>query len=248
MASLNESGTIVDTFPANGDIGVPLLSDITITLSGVNYDQNSLMEGIFVEGPDSNLTIGPGLETIGTSYSVNFLDTPGFQGLVDGTVTVTGISGNTLVTFDPTLPLAASTEYTVNLANVLALDGSIEVSGYISFLFTTGSGSIYAVSSTTSTSNLSTSASEASLVNSGAAALPLTVVKMTPANHSVENDVELSEIVIEFNKALDSTSITADGVFIEALKVTDHPGISITNAGELAKTVEVNGNKLTIKI
>ena len=34
---------ILDTFPANSDVSVPLSSNITITLSGLDYDEVKVM-------------------------------------------------------------------------------------------------------------------------------------------------------------------------------------------------------------
>src|SRR5688572_17380345 len=160
---------VVDTFPGNNDVGVPLRSEITITLSGLDYDEESLEEGFFVEGPDTDQFIGPGLEMQAFPDSISqgdlddFLASPGYQGIVQGTVTVSGVSGNTVVTFTPTRPLAPNTMYVANLTGILESDGETEIDGFVSMSFETGSGSIEAIPSTVSTSVLSAGIPEASL-------------------------------------------------------------------------------------
>ena len=51
---------IQDTFPADADVGVPLLSQITV-LFDREMDEVSLDESFFVEGPDTDQFVGPGL-------------------------------------------------------------------------------------------------------------------------------------------------------------------------------------------
>jgi len=241
---------VTDTFPANNDVGVPLLSDITITLSGLDYDEDSLKEGMFVEGPDTDQYIGPGLldqvfpANISQGNLDDFLKSPGYQGIVDGVTTVSGIAGDTVVTFNPGKPLAALTEYTVNMTSILESDGETEISGFITFGFTTGTGSIETVPSTVSSSVLSAGLVESAITADD----PLTIVRVTPDNHSVENDVELDEIIVEFNKPLDAASVANAIIEVKAIAATSHPNLGVIAAGNLATVVTVDGNKLKIKI
>lgn len=238
---------IVNTFPASGDVGVPLKSNLTFTLSGTNYDEDSLKEGIFVEGPDTDRYIGPDLRELeypdNVSQGDDFLDSPGYYGIVEGTVTVSGINANTVVTFDPTRPLAASYPYKMNLTGVLESDGLTTVSGFASVSFTTGSGSIEEVPSSISTSIIASSPqAESALLSSG----PLKVVSSTPADNKAQINPDIEEIEIEFNKPLGT--VTSNQVSVKTEKATDHPDASITSLGDLYKILEVSGNKLKIKI
>jgi hypothetical protein len=238
---------LLDTFPANGDVGVPLQSNITITLSGLDYDTDSLKEGFFVEGPDTDLYIGPGLLELDYQGSINdFLESPGYQGIVAGVVTVTGINSNTLITFNPDLPLGASTEYRANLTGVLNAILA-EVDGFVTFSFTSGTGSIEEIPSNISTSVLSSAIAESQTV--GLDDLnPLKVIKTSPQDFTVEHNPDtLNEIVVEFNKLLDPSSV-ADQVSVKTIPATDHPSAITKSQGDIITSLEVEGKKLKIKI
>lgn len=243
---------IIDTFPANDDTGVPLRSDLTITLSGLNYDSDSLSEGFFLEGPNTDKFVGPGLlfqeypPNISDSLNLDdFLGSPGVEGIAQGTTTISGVLGNTLITFSPTYPLAALTEYKMNLHSVLASDGSTDIDGFVTITFETGSGSIEEVPSTVSTSILNATQSISALNSTG---IPLQIVKITPSDRSVQNSIDLSQIVIEFNKAIDPTSVTDSAITIITSAVSSHPSLSVQSQGELVKSIQVSGNLLIINI
>lgn len=249
MSALFDS--VNDTFPANNDVGVPLRSDITVTLDGLDYNVTGIQEGFFVEGPDTDQYVGPGLieQTFPANISQgdldDFLQSPGYAGLVGGTVTVSGVAGDTVATFSSTLPLAPLTEYIVSLTDITNLAGDT-VSGFVSFSFTTGTGSIETIPDTVSTSVLSAALPESATTSTSD---PLEVVSITPEDRSIQHDPDkLREIIIEFNKELDPASITAGLVDVQAIPATDHPSVNINAVGEVAKTVEVDGKKLKIKI
>jgi len=241
---------VIDTFPATDDVGVPLGSTVSITLSGTNYDESSLLEGFFLEGPDTDQYIGPGLAILNYPDNISqgdlddFLRSPGYKGIVEGDITVSGVSGNTIISLKPTKPMTALTEYVINLTYVLEVDGSTLIDGHITVPFTTGSGSIEVVPSITSTSILSRVYTSPA---SDTTAIPLRVVSTTPEDHAIQIPVTYSEIIVEFNKALDPT-IDPDSIIIETTPVTDHPNLTIQSNGIIAKQVTVEGNKLKIKI
>jgi hypothetical protein len=242
---------IIDTFPANNDVGVPLQSTITITLNGVDYDTSSLTDGFFVEGPDTDQYIGPGLFTLSNPDNISqgdiddFLQSPNYAGIVSGTTTVSGISGNTVISFVSDKPLSPLIEYTVNLSNVLETDGLTTVSGFATFSFTTGSGSIEEVPSTISSSILA----DTNLVSlTTSAGLPFKIIGSTPTDRSAQNSTELSEIIIEFNKDIDASSVDVDQILVQTLPATGHPNVAVTTLGDLAKSITVDGNRLRITI
>jgi hypothetical protein len=241
---------VVDTFPANNDVGVPLQSNITITLSGLNYNSDSLKDGMFVEGPDTDQYIGPDLELQTFPENVSqgdlddFLQSPGYQGIVKGVVTVSGIAGNTVVTFDPEKPLFPNIQYIVNLTGVLT--GTLaSIDGFVSFGFETGTGSIEVIPSSISTSVLSAGIPEASLP---ASAEDLKVVSTLPADRAIQQLTSLSEIVVTFNKNINPVSVDVDDIIVRTIPASDHPNASKQSLGDLAKAVEVVGNQLKIKI
>jgi hypothetical protein len=241
---------VVDTFPANNDTAVPLATNITLTLSGLNYNEDSLKEGLFVEGPDTDQYVGPGLLELKSNVSQgdlnDFLESPGYQGIVQGTITVSGISGNTVVTFTPKYPLVPNLTYIVNLTGVLN-NSSVEIDGFTSFSFETGTGSIEVIPSTVSTSVLSAGLSEAAiLINSSAE--PLSVLSTNPLDRSVQIDPSTREIVITFNKEVDPNSVNTDNIIVRTFPATDHPQAVTRSLGDLAKTVEVVGKQVKIKI
>jgi hypothetical protein len=242
---------VKDTFPANGDVAVPLQSNITITLSGLDYDEDSLKEGFFIEGPDTDQYIGPGLLDLASPQNISqgdlddFLQSPGYKGIVQGTTTTSGIAGDTVITFDPELPLSPLTQYTVNLTGVLdALEA--EIDGFVTFDFTSGTGSIEEIPSTVSTSVLSAAIAETSTPGVSDST-PLAVVSTTPSDHNVQQETTLNEIVVEFNKTLDPASVT-DKVTVKTVPSSDHPEAVTNSQGNLATSLTVEGKKLKIKI
>jgi hypothetical protein len=249
MSDLFDS--VLNTFPANNDQGVPLRSTISVTLSGTDYSDASLQEGFFVEGPDTDQFIGPGQldlvypDNISQGDLNDFLNSPGYKGIVPGDVTVSGIAGNTVVTFTSEKPLAPLTEYIVNLTDITDLS-DIDIDGFVSFSFETGSGSIETIPSTVSTSILSATIPETIEIVEQA----LSVISSTPVDRTVEHSKDLREIYIDFNKDLDPTSVSAlaSSISVKALSVSDHPSLTTKAAGELAKVVEVEGNRLKIII
>lgn len=236
--------------PIVSGVAVPLLSNITIVLDGVDYDSTSLEEGFFIEGPSGVGVFGIGglkleyPEGIPAECDRDIFDTSYEQAApIGGTVTVVK-DVNTTVTFNPTYPLAASVEHKANLTDVLD-DSLATISGFISWSFTTGTGSIESLPEEISSSILSTTSMG---IAGSLFAAPLKVVKTTPSDHAIQQNPSIEEIEIEFNKPIDPSSISADTIQITGLPVTDHPNISIKSSGDLYKAVEVNGKKVKLKI
>src|SRR3990167_2474750 len=233
---------VEDTFPANGDVGVPLQSEITITLTGTDYDTDSLENGFFVEGPDTDQYIGPGLEfqsfpsNISQGDLDDFLQSPGVRGIVKGTVTTSGISGTTVITFTPTLPLSPSLEYVVNLTAIKDTDGE-DIDGFVSFSFETGTGSIEVIPSTVSSSVLAAALPESVTVSTE----DLKVVSTSPEDRDIEQLTTTNEIVITFNKEIDPDSVDTSMVTVITTPISDHPQASTSSLGDLVKTITVLG-------
>jgi hypothetical protein len=175
----------------------------------------------------------------------DLLNSPGYKGIVKGNVTVSGISGNTVVTFSPMLPMAALIEYRVNLTDIFKSDGVTSIDGFVTFSFTTGSGSIEEVSSEISTSVLSTTIQGSTALENSS---PLSIVSTTPSDHAIQQDPELSEITVEFNKKINANSVVPELISIESIPITDHPQANITALGRLTKSIEVDNTKIIIKI
>lgn len=250
---------IDDTFPANSDVGVPLLTAITILFDRA-MDETDLDNHLFVEGPDTDQFIGPGLTFLeypdNTSQGEvdDFLRSPGYKGIVQGVTTFEKVDPNdatitgvmipyrTRAVFTPDKPLVPLTEYTVMLSDTLDASG-ITHAGIVTLSFQTGSGSIEEIPTATSTSILITTAQPGILVSAGA----LAVTKTTPVDHGVEQDPKLDEITIEFNKALDAASVVGK-VSLVAEQATDHPTAAAVANGDLAKVVTVSGNTITVMI
>ena len=237
-------------FPASGEQGVPLGTTPSVTLEGLDYDEVSLSEGMFLEGPDTDQFVGPGQlyqrypNNVSQGDLNDFLKSPGYMGIVPGSGIVTNDGVDTIVTFQPNMVLAPLTEYRVNLTGVLDSVGA-DIDGFFTTAFTTGSGSIVEVPSSVSSSVLSQAASEAGATTS--ADTPMTVAGAAPADHSIENAVDTDEIIVEFNKDIDAASV-AGKVSVEAVPATDHPNASTHGSRDLAFTTEVEGSRLKIKI
>jgi hypothetical protein len=120
-------------------------------------------------------------------------------------------------------------------------------SGQIYFEFDTGSGSIQALSSTTSTSVLS------SLNQLGASSItPITVLTTDPSDEDVQVNRDLNLITVNFSKVLDASTVTDDNVTVTVTSLTDHPladtQVAGNRNGELSKLLTVSGQTLTIQI
>ena len=238
---------IIDTFPGNNDVGVPLQSNITITLDGLDYDEDSLKEGFFIEGPDTDQFVGPGLELASDNISQgdldDFLQSPGYRGIVQGTITVSGIAGNTVITIDPDLPLAPQILYVVNLTSILNA-AKEQIDGFVSFSFETGTGSIEVIPSTVSSSVLAAALPESVTVSTE----DLKVVSTSPEDRDIEQLTTTNEIVITFNKEIDPDSVDTSMVTVITTPISDHPQASTSSLGDLVKTITVLGKTITIKI
>ena len=175
----------------------------------------------------------------------DFLMSPGYKGIVQGAYTFNVVSGvSTRAIFTPTRALAPSIQYYVNIYEPLDESGNT-VSGFVTWGFQTGTGSIETLPSTISTSILASSPQSQgfALINS-----PLRVVRTTPVDHAIEQSTDLEEITIEFNKLLDPNSVTDGAISVKTEVATNHPTANAQAAGELYKFFQVNGKFLRIKI
>jgi hypothetical protein len=329
---------ISDYSPPSGALSVPLRSTITVEFSLV-MDEEYLKKSFCLEGPDYDVVIGPDShvelpqniwgEHLG--QMPDFLESAGYHGIVAGEITVVSGINSTILTFTPSQPLKASTEYTAHLFDVPANsivtgapgvgnvgngeltfngtwegtsdtinlrattsgvagiakftwymdsdpftlhgpvlstrrgevllkdgvsvkfeDGEFEVDdlysatltegtvyeGHLTWTFETGTGTIIALPSTTSTSILSALWEKSDE--------PFHVEKTSPENREAQVDPENLEITIEFNKDIDSSSVTDDSVTIIANSATSHPAADVTANGELSKRLVVTGKTLKI--
>jgi len=240
---------VISYEPVVSGVSVPLASNIKIVLSGTDYDEVSLQEGFFIEGPSGPQYVGPGFivseypDGIPNEDLRDILDAPNMTVPLEGTVTV--VKGtNTEVTFDPTYPMKASSLHRANLTDVLDATSGV-IDGFITWPFTTGTGSIEELPEDISTSIIATTAQGSA---AAIAEAPLTIVKTIPADHAIQQDPALEEIEIEFNKEINPSSVSADGIKVEGIPVTDHPSANISSSGDLYKAVEVVGNKVKLKI
>lgn len=253
---------ITDYTPANGDVGVPLASTITVTFDRL-MDTDRLKEDIFIEGPDTDQWIGPGLlelkdpESISQGNLDDFLKSPGYRGIVQGSFTfqVVDSSGievsesnteaRTKAIFTPTQVLYSLITYTVHITETLDNAQSLWP-GYASFSFDTGSGSIEQLPSSISSSILSSGLAPSAITSSEITGMR--VLSTVPADFSINNSSDLSEIVINFDKDLDPATVTLDQVVVETSVASDHPNLIAIAKGKLAKQLVVSGKTLTIKI
>jgi len=241
---------IVDHFPPVDGTNIPLGSQITVTFNR-EMDTDRLQEDFFIEGPDTDQFVGPGQVELKFPQNISqgdlddFLRSPGYTGIVEGSFEFETVSGvSTKLIFTPTRPLAATHDYKVYVSDTLDADGN-DITGMVYWEFQTGTGSIEELPSTISTSVLAATPQAQALATDLSA---LQVVKTTPSDHDIEQSVDLAEIVVEFNKEIDPASVDADSIIVQALPATDHPKADVSAAGDLAKSVEVDGNKLKIKI
>lgn len=246
--------TVIDYFPANNDVAVPLKSVITILFSH-EMDETQLAEDFFIEGPDTDQFVGPGGSFLANPDNVSqgddFLSSPGYKGIVQGTFVFKKISMNdsetevtsspyrTKLIFTPSKPMAALTTYVAHIPEVKDSAG-ITYEGYYTFTWTTGSGSIQELPASGSTSVLGKTGSPANI---------LSITRITPDNHSVQIDPNsLEQIIIEFDKELDPNSVSADMFKIMALPATDHPSANVVASGELEFDITVSGNRIILTI
>jgi hypothetical protein len=241
---------IVDHYPPVDATGVPLRAQIIVDFNReMNTDR--LQEDFFVEGPDTDQFIGPGLAELQFPQNISqgeiddFLMSPGYAGIVGGTFEFETVSGvSTRLIFTPSRPLAPLFDYKVHVTDTKDIDDN-DISGIVFWGFQTGTGSIEELPSTISTSVLAAAPQAQSFASD---LDPLEIIKTIPSDHEVEQSIDLSEIIIEFNKEVDPASVDPDTIVVQALPATDHPQADVSAAGDLAKVVEVNGRQLRIKI
>jgi hypothetical protein len=235
---------VADYSPPSGATGVSLTSSIVVTFDRL-MDTDSLGEEFFIAGPDTDQFVGPGVTEFNVfpdnvSQGDDFLTSPGLSGIVDGTFTYATINNATRMTFTPSSPMVALLQYTAHLPTADDAGGTT-YTGHITFSWTTGSGSIEALPDTSSTSVLLSTVSSLSVLND------LEIVKVTPLANSVENEVDLEQIEIEFNKVISSASL-ADNISVKTYSATDHPSANAGAQGELGIKTSVNGKKIIIEI
>jgi len=111
--------------------------------------------------------------------------------------------------------------------------------------YTTGSGSILTPPSSHSTSGIENIITNViGLGESG-----LKVVSITPNDQATNLDpLDVSEIIVTFNKDIDPAIIDDDSVTIWSEPVNGDLNSNIQYAGDIAKIITVSGNKLTIQI
>ncbi len=253
---------ITDYTPANGDVGVPLASTVTVTFDRI-MDTGRLKEDFFIEGPDTDQWIGPGLLELKDPVNVsqgdldNFLKSPGYRGIVQGSFEFKIVDSNgtevasenaearTKLIFTPTQPMYPLITYTVHVVETLDGTGT-NWPGYVGFSFERGSGSIEQLPASVSSSILSSGLSASAVTSSDGTGVK--VLSTSPVDFSINNPLDLSEIIINFDKDLDATTVTQSRVVVETSVASDHPNLVATAKGKLAKQLVVSGKTLTIKI
>jgi hypothetical protein len=241
--------SVEDYFPVADQTGVPLGVKPSVTLEGLDYDEASLQEGIFLEGPDTDQFVGPdnlyqvSPNNVSQGDLDDFLQSPGFIGIVPGSGVVTNDGVNTTVSFYPDMTLAPLTEYKMNLTGILDASES-DITGFFTSTFVTGSGSIVELPSDVSSSVLCAVATEST---SSSSTVALAVTGVSPADYSIQNSVETNEIIITFNKAISAASVVGK-VSVKAIPATDHPNATVGAIRDIVFTTEVVGNQLKIKI
>jgi hypothetical protein len=239
---------IADYTPASGSLSIPLASTITITFDRL-MDETSLSREFFISGPDTDQFIGPGVSEINlypdnVSQGDDLLASPGYQGIVAGAFSYATVSGRTVMTFTPTNPMAALTQYTAHLPE--ADDAAANnYTGAISFSWTTGTGSIEALPSTVSTSILVPMIYQTSVLS---AQTPLEVLRVTPTDGSVEQELDLPSIEIELNKEIAPVTVTNTSVTVKGYMASDHPSLTTTVNDDIAKKISVEGTKIILEI
>jgi len=256
---------IVSYYPANGDVGIPLSDSITILFDRA-MNTERLKEDFFVEGPDTDQWIGPGLmelkdpDNISQGDLDDFLKSPGYRGIVQGTFEFKSISMTdatvevdpasndyrTKLIFKSTRPFAPMITYTANLIETLDATGT-SWPGYVGFSFESGSGSITQLPASISSSILTSGASP-STVAATSDGTGLKMLSSSPVDFSTKNASDLTEITINFDKDLDAATVTNERVVVETFLASDHPNLVGTAKGKLAKQLVVNGKTLTIRI
>jgi hypothetical protein len=257
--------SIIDDYaPADGTEGVPLNTEIFVLFSKM-IDETDFSTQFFIEGPDTDAFVGPDgriqVNPTNVSQGDDFLSSPGYKGIVQGTISYKHIDPTddtlevvttpyrTKAIFTPAHPLVKLTNYVANIPEVQDTS-HVVYTGYYTFSWTSGSGSITALPTLASTSVLIPGSLPFGGENT------LSVLSTNPDNHSVQVSPDLSEVIVTFDKDLDDTTDNY-GVYtvnpsslitIIGEAATNHPDLDIQVTPELTKSITIEGNKLTIKI
>ena len=130
-------------------------------------------------------------------------------------------------------------------------DDALETSYAISFQ--TSTDSVYTYPSNQSTSPIGIeSLNIPSSIPSQSPTEPLRVISMTPGNGSVNNDLNLKTIVIEFNRNLNSETVTQESVKILSYPVSGtfdgDAGTRSNREYKIYKIISVEDNKITLEL
>ena len=137
------------------------------------------------------------------------------------------------------------TDFRLGDTYTIALTPAEVMDAIYTYEFTTGSGSIETIPSTTSTSptgdpvpNIPPFITE-----------PFGVDEISPEHRAINVPLGRKEIVVTFNKAIDPDTITQESVRVFAESVLgSYDGEEDSAPGEIAKALEVSGSTLTITI
>jgi hypothetical protein len=117
--------------------------------------------------------------------------------------------------------------------------------------FRTSTDSVYEYPEQVSTSPIGLGANIVSGMNGLVATEKLEVVKIEPANNSINNKLNLKNIIIHFNKNVDADSVTQENIRVKAYPVSgsfDYKNGQMKREYELYKIISIVDNKIYLEL
>lgn len=238
---------IQSVYPLDNALGLPLETRIIVAFDSI-MDQSTINSSTFlVSGPSGDLWSGLQIlrgsdVTSPENILSDFIET----GYIDGTFSFDDSSGCTEVTFTSAESLRINSEYTVYLVG----DEGLDTEDIIKGIDTSPLIGTYAWKFSTGSGNLQEVPADTSLAAEIPQILPtisdiFSLVTISPANRDTNLTVTTDTITIEFNRAIDSTTVDAA---ISVIAESVNGDTSIPDSGIIGFTSSTTSQTVTLTL
>lgn len=244
---------IESVHPLDASLGLPLQTQIHVVFNQLMDEATITTSTFLISGPDESTWSGPDLQLWDQVPPEEILSTTTGEDFIEGAISFSQemIGGNpvTKAVFTPTTPLRADTKYVIYLAGdegldpdvatpITALDSTKLVGTYV-WNFSTGSGSVQEVP-TTSSSDVSAPPQVSSAV-----AEEFLLSTTIPTDQATNLDISTDTITLNFNTEVDATTVDS-AISIVADSVNGD--MTIPSAGTVTFTSNTVGKVVTLTL